>query len=161
MGIGMIAVMDDSVFKARAGIADGFEFINGYLIVAMWVVWGVSKAFFPQAEVVFFGWAFASTLLYGFKYLVPLFRSDYQLIFKDDFLMFQQGDAVLWTLPYENLSHIGAEKLNHSGTKFVPLIEELFVYTHSNEKFLIPPYVFELDDVNAIQREIEIRKATL
>lgn len=154
----MIAVMDDSVFKARAGIADGFEFINGYLILAMWLVWGVSRAFFPQAETVFFGWAFASTLMYGFKFLVPLLRSDYQLIFKQDFLMFQQGEAVLWTLPYQDLSHIGTEKLAGTGTKLVPLVEEVYVYTHGDEKFLIPPHVFGLHDIESIQREIELRR---
>lgn len=157
----MLDVMDDSVFKARAGIADGFEFINGYLILAMWAVWGVSKAFFPQAETVFLGWAFASTFLYGFKYFVPLLRSDYQLIFKDDFLMFQQGEAVLWTLPYRELSHIGTEKVAGTGTKLTPFIEEIYVYTHGEEKFLIPPHVFELDEIEGIQREIEVRRTSL
>lgn len=152
--------MNDTVFKARSDTQQCYEFLNGYLILAMWAGCGLSLVLIPEVTVVFFSWAFVTSVIYVLKSIICALRSNYQLSFKEDLLLFQQGDAVLWTLPYARVSHIGKEPIDPSSSKFGSFAEQLFVYTTGEEKYLLPQDVFESSEIEAIQHEIELRKVT-
>ncbi len=155
----MITVMDDSIFKARTHERNGFEFVNGQLVMILWSVYVLSALCLPELELVSFSWASASSFLYVLRRLIPLFRSDYELIFKDSMLVMKDGDAVMWSVSYQDLSHIDKEVVAGTGTVLTPLIEETFIYTHGEDKFLLPNGAFDSYEIEAIQLEITRRIA--
>lgn len=109
-----------------------------------------SYFFYEKLEPVLFGVLGGALILKVIEFLLPGNSKKY-LIFGKENIVFGSDDCTYWHVNYNNISHIGSEKVTGFDPVYFNMPDHVFLYTLNNDKFLLN---FSEDQLNKIKAEI-------